>query len=312
MEGDYFLLKGKCLNENSTIGILAPASPEKENFINNKLSLFKSLCFSNIKLGKHLYNKHDYLAGNDKDRASDINDMFNDDSIDGIICFRGGYGSIRTLQYIDDSIIKCHPKFFCGFSDITLLLNHFRNLGLICFHGPMINSNLSDCETVKSLLDISKYNFSNYSYNLNHYCDIRYINDDSFSGQLIGGNLATICSSIGTPYEVKGNNFIILLEEVNEEPYVIDRMLTELIFHNFFDSCNGIIIGHVNKSKLFDLCYKNHLQQVFINRLKNLHIPMIIGFPFGHDYPNFTIPIGCNAHYSKTQKQLILTDSFLI
>ena len=99
----------------------------------------------------------------------------------------------------------------------------------------MINSNLSDCETVKSLLDISCYNLSNYSYKLNDYHDMIYINDTSFSGQLIGGNLATICSSIGTPYEVKTNNSIVLLEEVNEEPYVIDRLLTQLLFHNFFD-----------------------------------------------------------------------------
>ena len=274
------MLKGKCLNENSTIGILAPASPENASFINNKLSIFKTLCFSNIKLAKHIYDKDDYLAGSDKDRASDINDMFKNDSIDGILCFRGGYGSLRTLQFIDDDIIKSHPKFFCGFSDITLLLDHFKNLGLIGFHGPMINSNLSDCETVKSLLDISCYNLSNYSYKLNDYHDMIYINDTSFSGQLIGGNLATICSSIGTPYEVKTNNSIVLLEEVNEEPYVIDRLLTQLLFHNFFNSCNGIIVGHVNKSRLFDLCYKKHLQQIFINRLKDLHIPMIVGFPF--------------------------------
>ena len=311
MECDY-LLKGKCLNENSTIGILAPASPEKVSFINNKLSIFKKSCFNNIKLANHIYDKNDYLAGDDEDRASDINDMFKDDSIDGILCFRGGYGSLRTLQYIDDNIIKSHPKFFCGFSDITLLLDHFKNLGLIGFHGPMINSNLSDCETVKSLLDISSYNLSDYFYELSTYPDIICINDNSFSGQLIGGNLATICSSIGTPYEVKTNNSIVLLEEVNEEPYVIDRLLTPLIMHNFFDFCNGIIIGHVNKSNLFDLCYKKHLQQVFINRLKDLHIPMIIGFPFGHDYPNISLPIGANAHYSKNQKKLIITDTFLI
>lgn len=306
------MLKGKCLNKNSTIGILAPASPEKITTINNKLSQFKSLCFNNVILSKHIYDNNDYLAGSDKDRASDINYMFSDDSIDGIICLRGGYGSLRILEYIDKNIVKSHPKFFCGFSDITLLLDYFKNLGLISFHGPMINSDLTDTTTIKSLLDVSSFNSKNYFYNLNNYPSMIYVNDYDFSGQIIGGNLATICSSIGTPFEMKTNNSIVFLEEVNEEPYIIDRMLTELLLSNFFVSCTGIIIGHVNKSKLFDQCYKKQLQNVFINRLSSLHIPLIVGFPSGHDYPNLTIPIGANAYYSKLDNKLIIKDNFLI
>lgn len=309
------MLKGKVLNKNSVIGIIAPASPEKYSAIKDNLNLFKCLCYKNIIIGNHTINNScdcDYLAGTDKERADDINYMFSNNSIDGIICLRGGYGCLRTLKYIDDDIIKSHPKFFCGFSDVTLLLNHFKDLGLIGFHGPMINSNLSDIDTIESLNAISNCNIQNYEYDLCKYNDLIFINDNSFSGQIIGGNLATICSAIATPYSIKPNNSILFLEEVNEEPYVIDRMLTQLLLTHFFNSCNGIIVGHVNKSKFYDLKSKKELQDVFINRLKHLHIPLIIGFPFGHDYPNITIPIGCNAHYSSCNKKLLMDENFLI
>lgn len=308
------MLKGKALNKDSTIGIIAPASPEKFNTLKSNIKLFESTCYHNIKFGKHTFSNSyspSYLCGTDKERAEDINDMFQDESIDAIVCLRGGYGCLRTLKYIDDSIVKSNPKFFCGFSDITLLLDHFRNLGLIGFHGPMINSTLSDVDTINSFLDVSRYNSANYEYKLCMFNGLTYVNDRSFEGELIGGNLATICSAIKTPYEVKSKDSIIFLEEVNEEPYIIDRMLTQLMLIHFFDSCKGIIVGHVNKSKFYSLQYKKDLQKTFIRRLKHLNIPMIVGFPSGHDYPNLTLPIGAHLKYNNNSNIITVTEPFL-
>ena len=238
------MIKGKHLNKNSTLGIIAPASCDEKKIINKNIDAFKKLNFK-IKTSHHLYDKYGYLAGKDLDRANDLNNMFADDSIDGIICLRGGYGSINTIPYLDIKCIKNNPKFFCGYSDITILLNYLSSyLDLITFHGPMVNSNFNDKITLNSFISISTSNSNTFTYNLLDYDNIEIINPKSFSGKMSGGNLSVICSSLGTPYEINTNNSILLIEEVNEYPYAIDRMLSQLILSKKLKSCNGIILGH--------------------------------------------------------------------
>ncbi|MBD7912664.1 S66 peptidase family protein [Clostridium cibarium] len=304
------MLKGKTLNAGATIGIIAPSSPEDKEIINKKIEKFISLGF-NIKLGSHLFDKYGYLAGSDQDRADDINNMFQDSSVDGIVCFRGGYGSIRTLSFINNKLIRSNPKFFCGYSDITLLLNYFSKLGLITFHGPMINSNFDDLATLDSFMSIISSNTSKYTYDLNLYKEITYLNPSSFTGKIVGGNLSMICSSLSTPYEVDMKNSILLLEDVNESPYAIDRMLTQLIYNKNLKKCKGIILGSFDGCTLPDYTKSLRLDQVFTDRLKPLEIPIIIGFPFGHSYPNLTIPIGCKAKFSYEKKLFTVEETFL-
>lgn len=306
------MLKGKALKPNCTLGIIAPASCEDESVITEKLNFFSSLGF-NLKLGKHLFDKYGYLAGTDYLRAYDLNNMFLDDSIDGIVCFRGGYGCIRALPYINKSIIKHNPKFFCGYSDITLLLNYFSKLGLITFHGPMVNSNFKDKPTLDSFKEISSYNQKGYTYNLNEFDNINYINPKNFKGKIAGGNLTMICSALGTPYEVQTKNSILLLEEINENPYVIDRMLTLLLLNKkVFKNCKGIILGSFEGCSLSNYSKSFKLEEIIMNRLKPLNIPIITGFPFGHSYPNITIPIGVDATFDYNKKLLTINDSFLL
>jgi muramoyltetrapeptide carboxypeptidase len=303
------MLKGKALTKGSTIGIIAPASPEDKDFINEKITLFSSLGFK-LKLGKYLYNSHGHLAGYDYDRARDITDMFLDNSVDGIICFRGGYGSIRTLPYINPKIIKKNPKFFCGYSDITILLNYFAKLGLITFHGPMINSDFNNEDTLKSFLSISSSS-SIIVYTLNEYNNISYINPNSFCGKIVGGNLSMICSSIGTAFEINMKNSILLLEDIDEYPYAIDRMLTQLLYGKKLDSCRGIILGSFKGCDLPDYSRSLSLKEIILDRLEVLDIPIITGFPFGHSYPNMTIPIGCKGYFSYGDRTLKILDTCL-
>lgn len=305
------MLKGKKISKNSLLGIIAPSSHEKREIIDSKLKLFSSLGYK-LKLGKHIYDSFSFFAGPNYDRANDITDMFLDSNVDGIICLRGGYGSINTIPYINPDIIINHPKFFCGFSDITILLNYFASLGLITFHGPMINSNFSDIETYKSFVDVSSCNYKNYTYDLSKSNYVRHINISSFEGKIIGGNLSVICSSIGTPYEIKAANSIVILEEINEYPYAIHRMITQLISSNFFDKCNGIIIGYLSNTPDYHKKIENlFLENTIISALYKLNIPIIVGFPFGHNYPNTTIPIGSTAYFSKSNKKLTILDNFL-
>lgn len=304
------LLKGKSLKPNSTLGIISPASPESEPFIKEKISEFISLGYK-VKLGNHIFDRYGYLAGSDRDRAKDIMDMFLDDYVDGIICFRGGYGSIRTLPYLDLNLIKRHPKFFCGFSDITILLNYFAKNGLITFHGPMINSNFKDNITLESFVNVCSSTNDNYTYDFSHIDNLKIFNPSSFSGNIVGGNLSMICSSIGTPYEVSTKNSILLLEEINESPYAIDRMLTQLILNKKFKTCKGIIIGHMTGCTPINQNNTLTIDQIIADRLEPLNIPILYGAPFGHDYPNLTIPIGCKAYFNINSMNLVILNKFL-
>ena len=298
----------KNLPTNSyTLGIVAPASYESPKLVYNKLKNIRSLGF-NIKISKNLFKKSSIFAGTAKERAKDILDMFTDESIDGILCLRGGYGSVHTLPYLDKNIILNNPKFFCGYSDITVLLNYFASIGLISFHGPMLTSNFNDKSTITSFKNIIYSNNSTIEYSLNKYKTISYINIRSFSGKLIGGNLTMICSIIGTPYEIKNDSeFILFLEEVNEAPYCLHRLLSQLILSNFInENCKGIIIGYLSNVQPYTLSIdKQLLESIIIELLEPLNIPLLIGFPSGHNYPNLTLPIGCNATFDSLTQKLI-------
>ena len=304
----YFSLsknKLKNISYNSTIGIISPASPESSEFIDEKINLFSRFGFK-IKKGKYLYDNTGYLAGDDKNRADDLNSMFADNNIDAIISFRGGYGSIRMMPYLDLKIIKKNPKVFFGYSDITLLLNYIsRKCNFPTFHGPMINSNFDDITTREYFLKVLLSNDEKLSYDLNDVCHDDFIikNNKDFFGKIVGGNLSIICSAIGTPYEVKLENNIVLIEDVNENPYVVDRMLSQLLSCGKLQRSSAIIVGSFTNcigSKSSPL-----INEVITERLSSLKQPIIYGFKLGHDYPNISIPIGSNFKYYSNNKILL-------
>lgn len=303
------MLKLKHLSKGSTIGIVAPASPSESDFINQKISSFKNLGF-NIKKGKHIYKINGYLAGNDTERAEDLMDMFTDSSIDAIVCFRGGYGSIRMLPYLNTKIIKNNPKPICGYSDITLLLNHISNsCSFTTFHSPMVNSNFNDSITKDIFLNVLTSANKGFQYDLSKLSStINILNKKDFKGRLVGGNLSMICSAIGTPYEINFNNSIILIEEINENPYVIDRLLSQLICSNKFKSCRGIILGHFTDCTLSDYSKSFNLDDIIAQKLIPLNIPIIKNFPCGHSYPNVILPIGCNIEFNSQNSTLIISE----
>ncbi|MDV4152270.1 LD-carboxypeptidase [Clostridium sp. AL.422] len=300
-----FKTKLKVLTKLPTIGIVAPASPESKEYIDEKISIFKELGFK-IKKGEHLYDNLGYLAGNDKDRASDLNSMFKDKEISAIICLRGGYGSIRMAPYLDLKTIKSNPKPFFGYSDITLLLNYiYKRCNFPTFHGPMITSNFNDIATKEYFLKIINHDTTKVIYDLNDICHSDYLiwNNKDFSGNIVGGNLSLICSTIGTPYEIEFNNNILLVEDVNESPYSVDRMLSQLISCGKLKKTSGILIGNFTNCTSSD---KNlNVEDIIKERLIPLGIPILCGLNIGHDYPNITIPIGSKFKFSSKENLLI-------
>ncbi|MBC8060193.1 MAG: LD-carboxypeptidase [Clostridiaceae bacterium] len=283
---------GKRLCLGDTIGLISPASPENIESIQKGISFLKNQGF-NIIEGTHLYDNWGYLAGKDKDRASDIMEMFKNQDVDMILCIRGGYGSSRLLPYLDYDMIKTHPKIFAGFSDITVFLNSFyEKCELTTFHSPMGSSKLEDIETFKSFMFTLMEGYKPYTIKNPPEFTTQCIVKGVVEGNLIGGNLGLICNSLGTPYEIDMKDKIIFLEEVGEEPYRVDRILTQLLLAEKLQQCKGIILGQFKGCDLPHYEKSLTLQEVFQDRLYNLDIPIFSGFCSGHDYPKLTLPIG--------------------
>lgn len=290
-------MKIKKLKLGDTIGIIAPASGDKNEVIDYNISSFKNLGFK-VKEGKYIRNKQDYLSASDKERAEDFMNMIKDKDVKAIFAYRGGYGSIRIIPYLDFNIIKKNPKILCGYSDLTILLNHItQKTGIPTFHGPMINSKISsDKITKESLLSILTK--ENNSINIQTK-NLKIINPLHFKGTLCGGNLTVLCSSIGTPYEINTRNKILMIEDINEENYSIDRLLTQLKFSGKLSSCKGFLIGHFTP-------YNPKTLNVILSILKPYNKPIICGIPFGHDYPNLTLPLGSTITFNPNTEELKL------
>lgn len=284
-----------------TIGIISPAGCERNNLIDYNINQIKDLGFK-IKEGSNLRKINGYLAGTDEERAYDLMEMFENPLIKAILCYRGGYGSIRMMQYVNWDIIKKNHKIFCGFSDITLLLNYISKISNEpTFHTPMANSNFKDELTKKYFLNLLTK--SNNIIDLNKFHSIKTFNKKNITGMLCGGNLSMICSALCTPYDIDTTNKILFLEDINEPIYKIDRMLTQLLLAKKLYKCSGFILGHFTP-------YDKSVYSLIKNILIPLNKPIITGFPTGHDYPNISLPIGSNISLDFTTNSIYISNIF--
>lgn len=285
----------KKLKIGDTIGLISPASPEEEYKIEKSIEFFKSQGFK-VKVGKHLYDKWGYLAGKDKDRAEDLMNMFLDKDIDMILCIRGGYGSMRILPLLNYKLIKKHPKIFMGYSDITTFLNTLASkCNLITFHGPMGSSNFEDIETLKNFLNTITNCDKSYMLSNPSSIALTCRNKGCAQGKIVGGNLSLLASTLGTPYEINTKGSILFIEEVDEKPYAIDRMLTQLYLSKKLQQCSGFILGQFTNCNLPNYERSLTLEEIIKDRILSLNKPTLSNFMSGHDYPKLTLPIGARA-----------------
>lgn len=311
--GGIKLIKPRTLKYGDAIGVIAPSGPcyEDERIELGKKTL-EGMGFK-VKMGKSCYERYGYLAGKDEIRAHDLNSMFSDKDVDGIICLRGGYGTPKILERIDYEIIKKNPKVFVGFSDITAIHIAINQIcDLVTFHGPMVTSNMVekfDEFTRNYLLDfiLGKEDFR--SLNNPKGEEIRCFYDGQTEGELVGGNLSLICATIGTPYEIDTKGKILFMEEVNEEPYKVDRMLTQLYLSGKLQDANGIILGDWNDC-IPEIPERSlTLTQVFDDIIKPLKKPTIYNFKAGHCRPMVTLPMGVNVAMDASKGEIILKES---
>jgi muramoyltetrapeptide carboxypeptidase len=304
------IIKPKPLKKGDIIAIVAPASPLTKSKVSIAKNYLEKLGFYVI-VGKSCYCKHGYLAGNDLIRAYDINQMFLDDEVKAIICLRGGYGTARILDLLDFESIKKHPKVFIGYSDITTLHIAFNKLcNMVTFHGPMavdISNGLDDF-TKESFLSNIQGNTKGTKISNPIEKPIKCKSFGITSGEIIGGNLTLINSTLGTPYEIDTRNKILFIEEVGERPYKIDRLLTQLYYAGKLDDANGIIIGNFKNCEPLSDEASQRIEQVFNDIIKSLNKPTIYNVQSGHCKPMITIPFGLNVYMDAERCQIIIKE----
>lgn len=317
VKGDQKIKPGR-LKQGDTIALVAPGSYISEEELNNSVENLHSLGFKVVYNESVLY-KNGYFSGNDKQRAEELIEMFSRKDVDGIMCVRGGYGCIRILPLLDYEIIKKNSKVLIGYSDVTALLyGIYSKTGFICFHGPVGISTFNEF-TIKYFKDVLAFPHNRLELvsepEENGEEPVK-ISSGKAEGELIGGNLSVIVSLIGTEYDIDTEDKIIFLEETREEPYRIDKMLTQMIMAGKFDKAAGIALG------VFDNCEQKKdnpsfessftLMEVLKERLSGLGIPVVYGFSFGHIKNKFTLPFGVNVEVNADEKTLTLLEPAVI
>lgn len=318
----------KRLQPGDTIGLLTPATYLTEEQLRNAILALEKLGFK-VRYSSNMLVRKGYLGGTDEQRAEDINQMFADEEIDGIMCGRGGYGSGRILPYLDYDVIHNNPKPFIGFSDITALLYAFYGqAGLVCYHGPMGTSDYNEITTSyfkKVLMEPeNQLEYDNQKVQTSVGMDMEEgeveveiapppqiitLTPGLAEGELMGGNLSLMSMLAGTQYDLDMRGKIVFIEEVGEAPYRVDRMLTQLLLdENKLPAAAGIVLGVFNDCEAKDEDSSLSLAQVLQDRLAGLGIPVIYGLSFGHIKQNMTLPFGINARLNADEKKLVLLE----
>jgi muramoyltetrapeptide carboxypeptidase len=296
------IIKPKRLAEGDTVGLVLPATAVFEaDDISLAKDQLEALGFK-VVIGPHAYDRYGYFAGRDRDRADDINRMFADDRIAGIICYTGGWGSPRVLPLLDYDLIARKPKVIIGYSDITALLNAIhKRTGLVTFHGPVAASALEpySLENFRrvvmkaepaGLLEPPPKKPTEIVDRANRVIKLA---PGKASGRLIGGNLTMIASLMGTQFAPDTTGAIVFLEDVREELYRIDRMLTQLAMAGMFNKIAGFVFGRCSQCDVKGPTFS--LEEILRDRFGNAPFPAISGLSFGHIEQKLTLPVGAMA-----------------
>ncbi|GIN56298.1 S66 peptidase family protein [Lederbergia ruris] len=284
----------KRLGVGDKIGLTAPAGPTDEGKLNKGIAVLKNLGFQ-VKVGLTCYqNEGGYLAGPAIMRANELNQMFADPNIDAIFCLRGGYGAMQILPFLDFDMIANHPKMLIGYSDITALhIALQQKSDLVTIHGPMPASDLISASdfTIQSLLSVLTNAHSSGRIENPPGEIMECLVPGKAEGILTGGNLALITSLLGTPFEINTKGKILFLEDVGEEPYRIDRMLTQLALAGKFDETEGILLGSWTDCQSSNL-NSFQVKDVFRRIIAPFGKPTVMNVRAGHCEPAITLPFG--------------------
>jgi muramoyltetrapeptide carboxypeptidase len=293
------MIQPKLLQPGDRIAVIAPARKVSSTDITVALEILKSWNVELI-LGENLFtDQHSYLSASDENRLDDFQRALDDPTINAIVCARGGYGSTRIIDSLDFTKFKKNPKWITGFSDITAVHLKIATQQIQSIHGtmpvlfPKEGARVS-IESLKSLLFTGNVTL-NAEFN-------SYNRLGKSAAYVVGGNLSLLVDSIGTGNEIQTHENILVLEEIDEYFYKVDRMITQLKRSGKLKNLKGLVIGHMTEIKESTLPFKESIETIIMNAVSEYDFPVGFNFPTGHENPNCAWIHGGKAQLSVTEK----------
>ncbi|HTM48975.1 MAG TPA: LD-carboxypeptidase [Bryobacteraceae bacterium] len=314
------LIRPRALRPGATVGLITPSTyvsdPDRLALAERTVKFFEL----KPKFGRNVRKREGYLGGTIDERIADLHAMFADSSVDAVFAIRGGYGSGQLLDRIDYDLLRRNPKIFLGYSDITAMhLAIQKRAGLVTFHGPVA---LSDFSTYtqkhfrRALFDTAPLGAvtnppDNNSLRPSH--TLRTIRGGKARGPLTGGNLTLISTTMGTPFEIDTRGRILVIEDIDEQPYSIDRMLTQLRLAGKLDAAAGVVFGEcaLCRPRDYKPAFDSTLSfgEVLDSILGKLRIPVLSGLTFGHTDDQLTLPLGVMATLDADKGELVIEEA---
>lgn len=307
------VLKPPPLKRRATIGIISPASPQRnDDYLHRGANYLESLGYR-VKIGANALKRYNgYLAGTDDERLQDIESMFANPKIDAIFCARGGYGSSRLLGRLNYDLIAANPKIFVGFSDITALQSAiFRKTGLITFSGAMPSVDMRDSfdpdaeEWFWSVLTSTEPPGPIRQTDV-----VVPLHPGKARGRLYCGTLSLFASLCGTPFAPPSGRAVYLFEDIGEEAYRIDRMLSQLENAGVFNRAKGIAFGQFTQIPTDRAATPQPpLAVVLQEYVERLRLPAVGNLLFGHQPKKLTLPFGVTTILNGNEGTLHLAEA---
>jgi len=291
------LLRPKPLQKGDTIGIVASSYAPRPRWLARGLRALERAGYGVI-VDPELSTVRRYTRAEDERRAARFTEMWIDPRVDAVIGGTGGYGAVRMLPYLDPAIFAAHPKSFVGYSDITVLHIWLERLaGLRAFHGPTVDDLIPSARDITTSSLLTALTTPRPTARMGR--DVaRSARPGRATGRLVGGNLALVQQTIGTPYEIDTTDAILFLEEVRDPMSFVDERLVQLRAAGLLAKVRGIVFGHLS----LDRSEEDDFEDFLLDLVADLGVPVLMDFPAGHDSPNLTLPLG-------TEVELVVEDA---
>jgi len=314
------VVKPPRLRTGDVVGLVAPASANWES-VDIEIAQEVARAFSlEPRLGAHVRDRHGYLAGKDEDRAADVNAFFADPAVKAILAIQGGWGCARVLPHLDWEAIRRNPKVVAGFSDITgLHCGLHARTGLVTFHAPVLLSSWPpfSVENFRRIVfEGEALTMANppggESRLVQRENRTRTIAPGKARGRLVGGNLTVLTALVGSPYVPSFDGAILFLEDVREDIYRVDRMLTQLRLAGLLGRVRGFVFGSCSKCGPGEGYGSLTLEEVLDEHVKPLGVPAYEGAMIGHQERQFTVPVGVEAEIDATAGTITMLEPAVV